>query len=194
MRSDTDTESEHHGLEELNPASGTYGHRRPDDHLHAECDGEDAVARRRRRLLLTDTLGAGLTPGTLTAPRWVSTTSPQDGVCTLPTGTVPGTYTFEYTATVDSDATNGTINVAVPERWRSDPSCTTVGGCETDHPLGDPNITASKSSNPASGNDGHRRPDDHLADAECDGELMRRRRRCRPWLTDTLGAGRCSAR
>ncbi|MEZ5462770.1 hypothetical protein [Dokdonella sp.] len=63
-------------------------------------------------------------------------------VCTLPTGTVPGTYTFEYTLTVDSDATNGTINnVVVPERWwrsRSELHDGMVGRPIT---VKDPNIT-----------------------------------------------------
>ncbi|MEZ5462765.1 MAG: hypothetical protein R3F00_13365 [Dokdonella sp.] len=90
-------------------------------------------------------------PGTLTAPAVGSHDRPT--VVVAPTGTVPGTYTFEYTATVDSDATNGTINnVVVPSGGGDpDPSCTTVGGCETDHPLGDPVVTVVKSSNPIDG-------------------------------------------
>jgi fimbrial isopeptide formation D2 family protein/uncharacterized repeat protein (TIGR01451 family) len=103
--------------------------------------------------LLTDTLGAGLTFGTLTAPAVGSCTTGQTVVCRLPTGTVPGTYTFSYTATVDADATNGTINNVVVPSGGGDPTpeCTTLTSCDTDHPLGNPNIVASKSANPVDG-------------------------------------------
>ncbi|RYF89693.1 MAG: DUF11 domain-containing protein, partial [Caulobacteraceae bacterium] len=105
-------------------------------------------------ITLTDTLGSGLTfasvsnagaytPNVAGAPVLVFT---------LPVGTLPGTYDLVYTATVDADATNGTVTNAVvgttPPGGDPDPVCTT---CTTDTPVTAVATTVSKTVDPASG-------------------------------------------
>ncbi|KAF1708229.1 isopeptide-forming domain-containing fimbrial protein [Pseudoxanthomonas sacheonensis] len=90
--------------------------------------------------VLTDTLGAGLTVGTLPAG---CTSSGQVITCTLPAGSAIGTHTFAYTATVDTAATTSVSNSVVP----STGTCTT---CTTTNPV-NPTVTVSKSVNPGSG-------------------------------------------
>src|SRR5690606_28967103 len=78
----------------------------------------------------------------------------------LPAGTVPGTYTIEYTATVNADAKTGTVTNSVAAVGGGDPaddpngptvdSCA-AGNCSTDHPVEKPVVTLSKSANPADG-------------------------------------------
>ncbi|MFZ1795373.1 MAG: hypothetical protein WAU14_01350, partial [Dokdonella sp.] len=98
-------------------------------------------------LVLTDTLSANQTFGSVTAPGSFNCIGSVQ--CTLPIGTVPGTYTVEYTATVNADA-SGSVgnNVIASGGSPTPPSCTT---CSTTHPLSDPSISVSKTSNPASG-------------------------------------------
>src|SRR5690606_27836540 len=60
-------------------------------------------------LVLTDTLGTGLDLGTVTPVAPYTWNSPQPLACTLPAGTVPGTYTVSYTATVNAAAV-GTVD------------------------------------------------------------------------------------
>ncbi len=98
---------------------------------------------------LTDTLSAGLTLGTVTAGAFTCNAA-NPLVCSLPAGTVPGTYPLSYTATVDADAT-GTLNNAVVVTGNGgdpDPDCTS---CSTDHPVDDPSVSVSKSADPVSG-------------------------------------------
>ncbi|HET6783089.1 MAG TPA: isopeptide-forming domain-containing fimbrial protein, partial [Pseudoxanthomonas sp.] len=90
--------------------------------------------------VLTDTLGAGLTVGTLPAG---CTPSGQVVTCTLATGSAIGTYTFVYTATVDAAATTSVSNSVVP----STGTCLT---CTTTNPV-NPTVTVNKSVNPGSG-------------------------------------------
>ncbi|MFT4255644.1 MAG: isopeptide-forming domain-containing fimbrial protein, partial [Pseudoxanthomonas sp.] len=101
-------------------------------------------------LTLTDTLGAGLTFGEVTDAGSFSCSGSL--TCTLPAGTLPGTYTVTYTATVDADATGTLSNVvtaAVPPGGTTpDPVCDT---CGTSHELTAPRVTINKSANPASG-------------------------------------------
>ncbi|WP_449468052.1 isopeptide-forming domain-containing fimbrial protein [Stenotrophomonas humi] len=90
--------------------------------------------------ILVDTLGAGLTAGTLPAG---CTVSGQVITCTLATGAAIGTHTFEYTATVDAAATTSVSNSVVP-------STATCATCTTTNPIL-PKTSVLKSSDPASG-------------------------------------------
>ncbi len=91
-------------------------------------------------VVLTDTLGTGLTVGTLPAG---CTAAGRVITCTLPTGAAIGTHTFTYTATVDTSATTSVSNSVVP----SGGTCQT---CTTTNPV-DPTITVGKSVNPGNG-------------------------------------------
>ncbi|MDH5823899.1 OmpA family protein [Luteimonas sp. RD2P54] len=90
--------------------------------------------------ILTDTLGAGLTLGTVPAG---CAASGQVVTCTVPTGSAIGTYAFAYTATVDADAQTQVENSVEPTKG----TCET---CATVNPL-TPRITVNKSVGPASG-------------------------------------------
>ncbi|WP_454832364.1 DUF7927 domain-containing protein [Pseudoxanthomonas wuyuanensis] len=97
---------------------------------------------------LTDTLGAGLSFGTVTNAGDYSCSGQLE--CTLPTATSPGTYAVTYTATVDADAT-GTVGnsvVITGDGGDPDPECTT---CTTEHPIALPAVSTVKSANPADG-------------------------------------------
>ena len=89
-------------------------------------------------LVLTDTLGAGLSFGAVTAAGAYSAnvTGAPTLVFTLPAGTVPGSYAVSYTATVDNDATGTVGNVVVATGGTppggTPPVCTS---CGTEHPL-----------------------------------------------------------
>lgn len=91
-------------------------------------------------VVLTDTLGDGLSVGTV--PDGCSAAG-QVITCTLPAGASEGTHAFVYTATVDDDAVTEVGN-----------SVTTSSGvcltCSTSNPLA-PRISVSKSADPASG-------------------------------------------
>ncbi len=82
---------------------------------------------------LTDTLGAGLLRGAVTAgPFTCSAGEPL--VCSLPSGTATGTYSLSYTATVQAGAT-GSVNNSVTISGNGgdpDPVCSP---CTTTHPL-----------------------------------------------------------
>ncbi|MEJ2791567.1 MULTISPECIES: isopeptide-forming domain-containing fimbrial protein, partial [unclassified Pseudoxanthomonas] len=85
-------------------------------------------------LTLTDTLGPGLDLGTVTAGTFTcGNTNPL--VCTLPAGTLPGTYTVTYTATVNDQA-SGTVNNAVVGTGDDAPTC--AGSCSTETPVTEP--------------------------------------------------------
>jgi uncharacterized repeat protein (TIGR01451 family)/fimbrial isopeptide formation D2 family protein len=79
-------------------------------------------------LTLTDTLGSGLVFGAVTSAGSFSCNATNPVTCTLPAGTAAGTYTVQYTATVDAAATIAVRNSVVP----SDGEC---DDCETLHPL-----------------------------------------------------------
>lgn len=93
-------------------------------------------------LVLTDTLGAGLTFTGITAPGAFSCTAANPVVCTLPAGTPAGTYPVSYAATVAAAATVAVRNSVVP----SEGSCT---NCTTVNPLVD--ILTSKASDVGNG-------------------------------------------
>ncbi|HET8900118.1 MAG TPA: isopeptide-forming domain-containing fimbrial protein [Rhodanobacteraceae bacterium] len=102
-------------------------------------------------LVLTDTLSAGQTFGAVTVPgSFTAGGSGNTRTFTLPSGTVPGTYTVEYTATVDADATGNVGNSVVVTSGGGDPDpgCTS---CTTTHPLADSGVTVTKTADPASG-------------------------------------------
>src|SRR5690606_8547019 len=84
-------------------------------------------------ITLVDTLGAGLTlSGALPAG---CTASGQVVTCVLAAGAAVGTHEFEYSATVDGDATGTVGNAVVPSTppgGDPDPDCTS---CETEHSL-----------------------------------------------------------
>ncbi|MEX2497288.1 MAG: isopeptide-forming domain-containing fimbrial protein, partial [Wenzhouxiangellaceae bacterium] len=85
-------------------------------------------------LVLEDTLSTGLTFGTVTsAGSFTANTAGNPLVFTLPSGTVPGSYSVEYTATVDEDAT-GTLsnNVVATGGGDPNPDCPS---CTTEHPV-----------------------------------------------------------
>src|SRR5690606_11463057 len=100
-------------------------------------------------LVLTDTLGAGLTFGAVTdAGDFVCTGTLQ---CTLPIGTLPGTYAVTYTATVNADATGSVGNSVVGTGGGdNDPVC---DPCTTEHDVEAPTITIAKTANPADGSE-----------------------------------------
>ncbi len=103
-------------------------------------------------LVLTDTLGAGLTFGSVTAPgAFTPDTTGNPLTFTLPAGTVPGIYAVTYTATVDADATGSVGNSVVPAGGGDpDPECPS---CDTDHPVADPVIVVTKAAAPGSGSE-----------------------------------------
>ncbi|WP_147674837.1 OmpA family protein [Vulcaniibacterium tengchongense] len=97
---------------------------------------------------LTDTLSANQTLGTLPAG---CSASGQVVTCTLPAGSLPGTYTFAYPATVDADATRAVDNAVVPS-GADHPSCA-PGACATQHPVVATAVSVSKSADPAPGSE-----------------------------------------
>ena len=88
---------------------------------------------------LTDTLGTGLTFGAVTNAGAYTCNSTNPLVCTLPVGTLPGTYTVTYTATVNDQAV-GTVDNAVVG---TNATCTT--NCGTSTPVTAPAVSYSKS-------------------------------------------------
>ncbi|WP_368563038.1 isopeptide-forming domain-containing fimbrial protein [Pseudoxanthomonas sp. UTMC 1351] len=93
-----------------------------------------------------DQLGAGLTfgaLGTISHPNLLSCTGSSPMACTLEADAPEGTYTVQYTATVDSSAASSVSNTV------SGVTCTTPSGCTTTHPLSA--VSVAKSANPANG-------------------------------------------
>ncbi|MEI2453808.1 OmpA family protein [Lysobacter firmicutimachus] len=90
-------------------------------------------------LVLTDTLGTGLTFGAVTSAGSYSCNGANPLVCTLPTGTLPGTYAVSYTASVNAQAT-GSVNNAVTANQGT---CTTTP-CGTETPVATPAVTYEK--------------------------------------------------
>ncbi|ALN88268.1 conserved repeat domain protein [Lysobacter capsici] len=98
---------------------------------------------------LTDTISGDQTFGSVTNAGSYTCTGTGPLSCTLPAGTLPGTYTLTYTTTVDADAA-GTVGNSVTGTGGGDPDpeCT---NCTTTHPIAAPVISSSKSSDPATG-------------------------------------------
>jgi uncharacterized repeat protein (TIGR01451 family)/fimbrial isopeptide formation D2 family protein len=127
-----------------NPASGTQVE--PGDTITYTLTATVANSATTAPVTLTDTLSAGQTLGTMPSGCAVSG---QVVTCTLPAGSLPNTYTFVYTATVDSNATGSVSNAVVPSGPDA-PVCA-PNACETEHPIVPTAVTVSKSANPASG-------------------------------------------
>ncbi|WP_237054050.1 DUF6923 family protein [Marilutibacter chinensis] len=162
------------------PADGTQV--QPGDTLTYTLTATVATSATTEPLVLTDTLGTGLSFGAVTDTGAFSCTGTL--VCTLPAGTLPGTYALTYTATVDADAT-GTVgnSVVASGGGGDDPVCSP---CETGHEVEPPTIGVVKSADP--GTDAEVRPGDTLtytltatiATSATTAPLV---------LTDTLGTG-----
>jgi hypothetical protein len=92
--------------------------------------------------VLTDTLGSGLTFGSIidNPGGFVAGGTGNNRTFTLPGGAGSGTFMVEYTANVNPDATSSSVNnnLLVSGGGDPDPECTS---CSTDHPL-DTDITA----------------------------------------------------
>src|SRR5690606_39678603 len=73
--------------------------------LTAAVDDAQQVA----ALLLSDPLGTGLTLGTVTANAPFTCNAANPLECTLPAGTVPGTYTVTYAAEVNDQAPKSVV-------------------------------------------------------------------------------------
>src|SRR5690606_17541909 len=88
-----------------------------------------------------DALGTGLTVGLGTnAGDFTCTGSLR---CTLPAGTVPGTYTVTYTATVNDQAVGTVANAVVGNQGR----CDVV--CDIEVPVADPSVSYNKTADTA---------------------------------------------
>lgn len=102
-----------------------------------------ANARTNGVVTLTDTLGTGLDFGSITSAGAFTCNSANPLICTLPAGSVPGSYSVSYTATVNAQASGQVRNAVVPS-GPDTPTCS--GSCDTTTPVGAPRVTVSKSS------------------------------------------------
>ncbi|TDK24932.1 DUF11 domain-containing protein, partial [Luteimonas aestuarii] len=132
------------------PASGTTVS--PGDTIGYTLTVTVANAATNDAITLTDTLGAGLTlDGALPAG---CSAAGQVVTCVLAAGAAVGTHAFDYSATVDADATGAVGNVVVattpPGGTDPEPECT---ACETEHPVVPASIAVAKSADPASGSE-----------------------------------------
>ncbi|MFA5712491.1 MAG: hypothetical protein WDA30_28355, partial [Mycolicibacterium sp.] len=93
-------------------------------------------------LTLDDTLGTGLTFGSVTSSSPAFTCS-GSLVCTLPVGTDPGTYSVTYTATVNASAGSSVANQVTATGGGGDnpPTC---NPCSVSHPVASPDLAISK--------------------------------------------------
>src|SRR5690606_34034413 len=100
-------------------------------------------------LVLTDSLGTGLPCGPLAFPTRRSSELPTPFVCTgelectLAAGTLPGTYTVAYTATVNAEAVGQVSNAVVGNQGDCEVDC------EIDVPVEDPSVTYNKEADTA---------------------------------------------
>src|SRR5690606_37722476 len=96
-------------------------------------------------LVLTDTLGTGLTFGTVTAAGDFTpdTKSGRASWRERPAGTVPGASTVSYTATVNDQARGQVSNAVVGDQG------TCAVDCDIDVPVADPTVTYNKAADTA---------------------------------------------
>ena len=97
-------------------------------------------------LTLTDTLGTGLDFASVSSPGAFTCNAANPLVCTLPAGTVPGTYGMSYTATVNAQASGQVVNTVVGTGTDT-PTCSST--CTTTTPVAVPRISVSKASGTA---------------------------------------------
>jgi len=95
---------------------------------------------------LTDTLGTGLDFTAVTDAGAFTCNAANPLVCTLPAGTVPGTYSLTYTATVNASAT-GSVTNAVLGSGPDNPTC--AGACGTNTPVIAPAVSYAKTADTA---------------------------------------------
>ncbi|HEX7989224.1 MAG TPA: CshA/CshB family fibrillar adhesin-related protein [Stenotrophomonas sp.] len=114
-----------------------------DDTVSYTVDVTVAGGNTRDVLTLTDTLGTGLDFGSVTSAGAFTCNAANPLVCTLPAGTVPGSYSLSYSALVNSQASGQVVNTVVGT-GNDTPSCT--GSCTTTTPVADPQIAVSKAS------------------------------------------------
>src|SRR5690606_27487880 len=89
-------------------------------------------------LVLNDAVGTGLALGTVTPVAPFTCNSANPLACTLPAGTVPGTYTVTYTATVNDQAVGTVANAVVGNQGDCEVDC------EIDVPVANPAIDVEK--------------------------------------------------
>lgn len=140
-----------------------------------------ADARTRAVTTLTDTLGAGLDFGGITSAGAFSCTPGNPLVCTLPAGTVPGSYAFSYTGIVNAQASGQVRNAVVPS-GTDNPSC--VGSCDTTTPMASALVVYAKQASTG----GPVRIGDTI-DYTLSATVSRARTTGVVTLTDTLGSG-----
>ena len=140
-----------------------------------------ADARTRAVTTLTDTLGAGLDFGGITSAGAFGCTPGNPLVCTLPAGTVPGSYAFSYTGIVNAQASGQVRNAVVPS-GTDNPSC--VGSCDTTTPMASALVVYAKQASTG----GPVRIGDTI-DYTLSATVSRARTTGVVTLTDTLGSG-----
>src|SRR5690606_34427526 len=112
---------------------------RPGDTIIYTLTATVATSATTEPLVLTDTLGPGLSFGeVLDAGSFACTGELQ---CTLAAGALPGTYALTYTTTVDADATGSVGNSVVATGGGGDPEC---DPCGTEHEVEPPTISVAK--------------------------------------------------
>ncbi|MBC7991354.1 MAG: DUF11 domain-containing protein, partial [Luteimonas sp.] len=162
-----------------NPASGATVN--PGDTIDYTLSVTVANSATTGAVTLTDTLSAGQTLGAMPAG---CSAAGQVVTCVLTAGSVPGTYTFVYPATIAANATGSVGNAVVPS-GPDNPSCV-AGGCTTTHPIVATSETVAKSSNPASATTvAPGQQIDYLLTATVSGSITTGA----VTLTDTLSAG-----
>jgi len=97
-------------------------------------------------LTFTDTLGTGLDFASVNSPGAFTCNAANPLVCTLPAGTVPGTYSLSYTVTVNAQASGQVVNTVVGTGTDT-PTCSS--NCTTTTPVAAPRISVSKASGTA---------------------------------------------
>ncbi|WP_429621178.1 CshA/CshB family fibrillar adhesin-related protein [Stenotrophomonas sp. AN71] len=130
---------------------------------------------------LTDTLGTGLDFGSVTSAGSFSCVPGNPLVCTLPAGTVPGSYAFSYTGVVNAQASGQVRNAVVPS-GTDNPSC--VGACDTTTPMAAAQVVYAKQASTG----GPVRVGDRI-DYTLTATVARARTSAVVTLTDTLGSG-----
>src|SRR5690606_6354723 len=118
-----------------NKTAGAAGTERVGDTITYTLTATESESQLVAELVLTDTLGTGLDLGTVTPVAPFTCNSANPLACTLPAGTVPGTYTVTYTATVNDQAVGTVANAVVGNQGTCDVDC------DIEVPVADPSVT-----------------------------------------------------